>query len=61
MTGTLEVGKRADVVVWSGDPMSIYSLPERVLIAGEVAYDRSRGLVPSDFELGTSSIDRGAP
>ena len=61
VTGTLEVGKRADVVIWSGSPMSIYSHADQVLIAGEVAYDRAQGLTPSDFELGHSSIDRGTP
>ena len=30
-TGSLEAGKSADVVVWSGDPFSVYSQAERVL------------------------------
>ena len=61
VTGTLEVGKRADVVIWSGSPMSIYSHPDQVLIAGEVAYDCGKGMAPSDFELGHDFIDGGAP
>ncbi len=53
-TGSLEQGKRADVVVWSGDPFSVYSKAERVFIDGALVYDRSD---PSkqpvtDFELG---------
>ncbi|MGI4878300.1 MAG: amidohydrolase family protein [Janthinobacterium lividum] len=33
-TGTLEPGKRADVVVWDGDPLELQSAPVAVLIDG---------------------------
>jgi imidazolonepropionase-like amidohydrolase len=33
--GSLEVGKIADVVIWSGDPLEITEAAELVLIAGE--------------------------
>jgi imidazolonepropionase-like amidohydrolase len=58
ITGTLEAGKRADVVVWSGSPFSVYSRAELVVAGGEVTYERSRGPTPSDFELGNSAIER---
>ena len=53
-TGTIEVGKDADLVVWSEDPFSVYSRPHRVYIEGELVYDRwNPHLFPiSDFELG---------
>jgi len=53
-TGSLEAGKMADVVIWSGDPFSSYSLAERVYIDGALIYDRyNPDLHPqSDFELG---------
>ena len=54
MTGSLEAGKMADVVLWNGDPLSIYSRPEKVWIDGALmfdAMDRKRRPV-SDFELG---------
>ena len=53
-TGTLERGKMADVVLWSGDPFSSYTLAERVFIDGALVYDRhDRRFQPrSDFELG---------
>lgn len=57
ITGTLEVGKRADVVVWNAHPLSVYAQPELVLQGGVPAYDRARGLTPTDFELGNSAID----
>ncbi len=52
--GTLEAGKNADVVLWSGDPFSVYSRVDQVFIDGSRVYDRSRPeLRPvSDFELG---------
>jgi imidazolonepropionase-like amidohydrolase len=53
-TGTLEHGKMADVVLWSGDPFSSYTLAEQVFIDGALVYDRhDRRFQPrSDFELG---------
>lgn len=51
--GTLEKGKRADVVVWNGSPFSVYTLAQQVLVDGSVIYDRAAHDVPiSDFELG---------
>lgn len=52
VTGTLEVGKRADVVVWNRHPFSVYAKAKLVFIAGEVAYDAAVGLRPSDYEAG---------
>ncbi|RKQ69470.1 imidazolonepropionase-like amidohydrolase [Litorimonas taeanensis] len=52
-TGTLEVGKRADYVIWSSDPFSTYARPDTVAIDGAIAFDRASGLKPkSDFRLG---------
>jgi imidazolonepropionase-like amidohydrolase len=53
-TGSLKPGKMADVVLWNGDPFSVYSRPERVWIDGAMMYDAAdpaRRPV-SDFELG---------
>jgi imidazolonepropionase-like amidohydrolase len=51
-TGSLEPGKMADLVIWSGSPLSIYSHPEKVFVDGHLAHDRARGERPGDFELG---------
>lgn len=40
--GTLEPGKRADVVVWSGQPFEATSSPVVVLIDGEIVLDRRK-------------------
>lgn len=52
--GRLAPGMNADLVLWSGDPFSIYSHADLVFIDGAIAYDRAdpaRQPVP-DFELG---------
>jgi len=53
-TGTLEPGKRADVVIWDKDPFSVYALTQQVYIDGAVIYDRHdpRFQPKSDFEIG---------
>ena len=52
-TGTLEVGKRADVVMWSADPFTTYARPEKVFLDGALLFDTESGLKPkSDFRLG---------
>ena len=52
--GTLEAGKQADLVVWDGDPFSVYSKAAQVFIEGELVYDRSDAArrPQTDFELG---------
>jgi imidazolonepropionase-like amidohydrolase len=52
--GQLAPGFNADLVLWSGDPFSVYSKPEKVFIDGAVAFDSSAPRRPSDFELGRS-------
>ncbi len=53
-TGSLEPGKMADVVVWSGDPFSTFTRADLVYIDGALMFDRSDlSLQPvADFELG---------
>ncbi len=52
--GALEAGKMADVVIWSGNPFSVYALAENVFVDGALLYDRSdpRRSPRVDFELG---------
>jgi imidazolonepropionase-like amidohydrolase len=54
MTGSLEPGKNADVVIWSGDPFSAYAHADRVFIDGAQVFDRAdTSRTPrSDFQLG---------
>jgi imidazolonepropionase-like amidohydrolase len=54
LIGTLEPGKMADVVVWSGDPFSVYSKAVQVYNDGWLVYDRGDAAHQprTDFELG---------
>ena len=59
--GSIEVGKNADVVLWSGDPFSVYTRAEKVWIDGAMMFDR---LDPAhqwrtDFELGFVPVNNG--
>jgi imidazolonepropionase-like amidohydrolase len=52
-TGTIEVGKRADIVAWDKDPFSVYAKADKVWVAGKLLLDKAAGLVPEvDFTLG---------
>lgn len=39
-TGSVTVGKDADLVIWNGHPFSVYSQVETTMIEGEVYFDR---------------------
>ena len=52
--GSLEAGKMADVVIWSGDPFSVYSTVEKVFIDGHIKYENEtvEEFERTDFDLG---------
>jgi imidazolonepropionase-like amidohydrolase len=52
--GSLEVGKNADLVLWSGNPFSVYTRADRVWIDGALRFDRATpdAWWRTDFELG---------
>jgi urease alpha subunit len=59
--GTLAPGRNADVVIWSGNPFSIYTKADQVFIDGALAYDRSkpRGAPGPDLLLGRPEAGAG--
>ena len=40
--GTLEVGKRANIQILTGDPLQATTWVDKVLLDGDVVYDRSK-------------------
>lgn len=59
MTGTLEPGKMADVVVWSASPFSVYARAQQVYIDGRLVFDRALPdpFAATDFEVGLAASD----
>ena len=53
-TGSLAPGKMGDVVLWNGNPLSVYARPEKVWVDGALLYDANdpKRRPVSDFELG---------
>ncbi len=41
-TGSIDLGKDGDLVIWNVHPFSVYSHPEMTLIEGEVYFDRAK-------------------
>lgn len=41
LVGSIEVGKQADLVIWSGDPLSVYSEADRTFIQGITFFNRN--------------------
>lgn len=54
--GSLVAGKQADVVLWSGNPFSMYTKADLVFIDGVLQFDRAHpsATPSSDFTLGTN-------
>jgi imidazolonepropionase-like amidohydrolase len=51
--GSIDVGKDGDLVIWDGYPLSSYGVPEKVLIDGDVFFDRSQpGLGTPHYQEG---------
>jgi imidazolonepropionase-like amidohydrolase len=59
-TGTLQEGRRADVVIWSADPLTSYAVAQQVYIDGALIYTRGQDQDhQSDFELGQTYREQG--
>ncbi len=56
-TGSLTPGKAADLVLWTGDPFSVYSHAQLVYIDGALMYDRAAPdpILFGDFMVGHNS------
>ena len=55
--GSIDVGKDADLVIWTGHPFSTYSRVETTLIEGDIYFDRTRDLAQRE-ERAKEKADR---
>ncbi len=61
-TGSIEVGKDADIAIWSGHPFSPFSLVEQTMIEGELFFERSRDqLRRQEFAREREQLERLEP
>jgi hypothetical protein len=42
--GSIDVGKDADLVIFSAHPFSVYTIPETTIIEGEIYFDRNKDI-----------------
>lgn len=58
-TGSLEVGKDADIAIWNGHPFSPLSMVEQTMIDGELFFERSRDLLRrQEFERERERLEK---
>ncbi|MCW8844748.1 MAG: amidohydrolase [Gammaproteobacteria bacterium] len=59
LTGSLVPGKNADLVLWNGNPFSVYSKAEKVYVDGALVYDLNDPAyqAESDFVLGSLDLE----
>ncbi len=58
-TGSIEVGKDADIVIWSAHPFSVYSHPEITMIEGEIFFDRTKDIAArQELEKERESLEK---
>jgi len=60
--GSIEVGKDADVAIWSGHPLSVYSSAEMTIIDGEVFFDKKRDFAQREqMQKDRAELERAEP
>ena len=47
-TGSIKIGKDADVVLWSDEPLSIYAKAEKTIVDGVIYFDRDKDQLMRD-------------
>ena len=60
--GSIEVGKDADLAIWNGHPLSVYSRVDTTFVDGEIFFDRQRDLARrADFLKERAQLEQAEP
>jgi imidazolonepropionase-like amidohydrolase len=60
--GSIEVGKDADLAIWNGHPLSVYSRVDTTFVDGEVFFDRQQDLARRDqLEKERARLEQAEP
>ena len=60
--GSIEVGKDADLAIWNGHPLSVYSRVDATFVDGEVFFDRQQDLTRRDqLEKERARLEQAEP
>ncbi len=60
--GSLEVGKDADLAIWNGHPLSVYSRVDTTFVDGEILFDRQQDLARrSTFLKERAQLEQAEP
>ncbi|MFL6227809.1 MAG: amidohydrolase [Pyrinomonadaceae bacterium] len=61
-TGSIDVGKDADLVIWNGHPFSVYSRVDQTYIDGELFFDRDQDMKRrADLERERQELEKAEP
>ncbi|MBC7910005.1 MAG: amidohydrolase family protein [Pyrinomonadaceae bacterium] len=60
--GSVDVGKDADLAIWNGHPLSVYSRVETTLIDGEIFFDRQQDITRrAELEREAATLKQAEP
>jgi imidazolonepropionase-like amidohydrolase len=60
--GSIEVGKDADLAIWNGHPLSVYSRVDTTFVDGEVFFDRQKDLAQrAQLEKERAQLEQAEP
>jgi len=60
--GSIDVGKDADLAIWNGHPLSVYSRAETTFIDGEIFFDRQQDITRrAELERERATLQRAEP
>jgi imidazolonepropionase-like amidohydrolase len=60
--GSIDVGKDADLVIWTGHPLSTFSRVETTLVDGEIFFDRQQDMASrSQLEAERKQLEQAEP